>query len=469
MSSGNVLRDIAPSFDLLIVGAGPAGMSAAAEAGGAGLSVLLADDGFAMGGQIYRGQQAPIAALGGVAESLKRGAALARACALPNVQYCSGTSVWHLDRQGRAGLSQDGHSRAIQTAKVILATGSMERPFPIPGGTLPGVLGAGGVQTLLKSSGLLPDGRIVLAGMGPLLWLLADQLAALGRAPVLMLDTTPAGNLARAMPGLPQFLSSDYGRKGLSLLRRTRKAMRVVHGARRLAIGADQPLRIDFEAGGRRHGVVADHIVLHQGVVPNAQLANAVGCDMTWDRTQAFWKPSRDDWGRTSLPGLLVAGDGAGIEGALAAEARGRLAALAVCEELGVISAAERDERAAPIWRAVAHARHGRRFIDRLYTPPAADRRGADEAIACRCEAVSGAAIRQVAARLKTAGPNQLKGFLRCGMGPCQGRMCGLPVAEIIADAQGRDVESVGLLHQRSPIRPVSLGELAAIEPEPAA
>ena len=159
---------------------------------------------------------------------------------------------------------------------------------------------------------------------------------------------------------------------------------------------------------------------------------------------------------------MTIAGDGAGIVGAVAAEHRGRISALHAAFSLERISAGERDRRAKPHRAALARAERGRAFLDHLYRPAKAFRLPAEEAVVCRCEEVSPQDVRDAIA-LGCTGPNQLKSFTRCGMGPCQGRFCGLTVTEMIADARGVSPAEVGYYRLRPPVKPITLGELAAM------
>jgi NADPH-dependent 2,4-dienoyl-CoA reductase/sulfur reductase-like enzyme len=183
-----------------------------------------------------------------------------------------------------------------------------------------------------------------------------------------------------------------------------------------------------------------------------------------WDEEQLCWRPSLDDWGRTSLPDIAVAGDGGGIYGAEAAALSGRLAALDAASQLGHIGETERDRRAAPIRAALDRERALRPFLDRLYRPARSVLVPAeDEVIACRCEEVSVGQIRR-AARLGASGPNQLKAFTRCGMGPCQGRICGPVVSAVIADTLGKSMAEIGTYRPRAPFKPITVGALADLD-----
>lgn len=460
------LGALAPSYDVVVVGAGPAGMAAASAAAGQRLSVLVVDEAAAPGGQIYRAvTETPVADRAVLGDDYWKGLALTEALEASEAAVLSGAALWYLDRERKLGLSLRGEVRMIEARHVILATGALERPFPVRGWTLPGVMTVGAAQILLKSSGVLATGRVVLAGCGPLLWLLAAQYVAAGKPPTAILDTTPAANWRAALRAMPGFLGSPYLRKGLSLMLKVRRAVRVVGGVTDLAIeGQGRAQRIAFRrGGGAPQSMEVDHVLLHQGVVPNVNLASAVGLDLAWDEAQACFRPRANEWGKTELPGIAVAGDGAGIAGAEAAAARGTLAGLDAARLLGAIDGATRDRLAAPAGAALATALRGRAFLDLLYRPAPQFRVAPDDAILCRCEEITGAQVRHAAGKLGVTGPNQLKAFLRCGMGPCQGRLCGLTVTETIAAEQGRHPAEVGYYRLRPPVKPITLAELASL------
>lgn len=461
------LADIAAlraTCDIAIVGAGPAGMAAAAQCAGQGLSVLLLDENVGLGGQVYRGiETSPLHAMPALSGAYAGGRAVLREVLGAEVAFLPGATVWHLDRARRIGVSAGGAARMVEARRVILATGAQERPMPVPGWTLPGVMSVGGAQTLLKAQGMVPAGRVIIAGCGPLVWLYAAQCIAAGHPPALLLETTARANWRAALPHLPGFLRSPYLRKGLALMSRVRRAVRVVTGVGALSIAArDGALRVAWPGG----TASAEHVLLHQGVVPQLNLAQAAGCAVGWDATQACFVPQTDAWGDTTLPGIAIVGDGAGIGGAEAAEAAGRIAALEALRALGRLDTAARDAAAAPHLALRARWLRGRAFLDALYLPAVSFRTAAPEAIACRCEEVTGAALR-AAARQGATGPNQAKAFLRCGMGPCQGRLCALTVVETIAAERGVGPARIGPLRVRTPVKPVTLAGIAALDSSP--
>lgn len=460
------VADLPSVCDLAIIGAGPAGLAAADGAAERGLQVVVLDENADPGGQIYRGlSTSPASRRQLLGRDYQRGDALLSGLRASNVSYLSGASVWMASRDLEIGVSKDGASRIVSARQILLATGALERPFPIPGWTLPGVMTAGAAQGLLKSSGLVPQGRFVLAGTGPLLWLLAYQLIEAKAPPFAILDTTLPAARASVLAALPSFLASSYLLKGVRLMRKVRSQVRVIARVTELsAVGEGRLQSVVYRTrDDRAETLHVEGLFLHQGVTPNINMASAAGCDLAWDDVQLCWKPVTDPWGRSSVPGISIAGDGAGISGAETAACLGRLCGLDTATKLGRITESERDKLAAPTRKALFGHTRGRRFLDLMFQPPANFRRADAETVVCRCEEVTADQITQTVAALGAVGPNQLKSYLRCGMGPCQGRLCGLTVTEMIAAARDVPPSEVGYYRLRFPIKPVSLAEIASL------
>jgi NADPH-dependent 2,4-dienoyl-CoA reductase/sulfur reductase-like enzyme len=255
----------------------------------------------------------------------------------------------------------------------------------------------------------------------------------------------------------------------LKLMLRVRRAVRVIDGVTALrAEGEGGLARVVYARGGSETAMPADLLLLHQGVAPNLNLANAIGCAQDWDDAQLCFRPRVDDWFASTVEGVSIAGDGAGIAGAEAAEERGRIAALGAALRLGRIAATQAANEVAGPRFALDRAERGRAFLDALYKPAAQFRVPSGETIVCRCEEVSANQIVD-AVKLGVTGPNQMKSFLRCGMGPCQGRLCGLTVTELIAQARGVTPDEVGYYRLRPPVKPITLAELAAMPKDEAA
>jgi NADPH-dependent 2,4-dienoyl-CoA reductase/sulfur reductase-like enzyme len=230
-------------------------------------------------------------------------------------------------------------------------------------------------------------------------------------------------------------------------------------------LGKDSVQAVSFRTGGVSSRIDADHVLLHHGVIPNTQMSQLLRLEHRWDERQLAWHVVTDDFGQTSLPGLRMAGDGAAIAGAHAAEASGALAALGAAQSLGRIDGVALAQRVAPLRRALAVQLAIRPFLDELYRPPRSLTLPRDGTIVCRCEEVSAGKIREMA-RLGCVGPNQTKFFSRCGMGPCQGRVCGNVVTQLLADELAAPPAEVGAYRVRAPLKPIPLGALAGLARE---
>ena len=175
--------------DLIVIGAGPAGMAAAATAASAGLDVVILDEQPQAGGQIYRDVTRAAPARGHIlGDDFSDGLPLVQGLENNGISHVTGATVWKIDADGQVAYSVQGRGAVAQGARVLLATGALERSMPIPGWTLPGVMTAGAAQILLKQSGLLPR-RAVLAGSGPLLYLIASQMVSAGTPPLALVET----------------------------------------------------------------------------------------------------------------------------------------------------------------------------------------------------------------------------------------------------------------------------------------
>ncbi|MGJ4906377.1 FAD-dependent oxidoreductase [Bradyrhizobium sp. HKCCYLS2033] len=446
-------------YDVVVIGAGPAGLAATAATAGAGLSTLLLDENAGPGGQVWRAIHAtPVKREALLGTDYWSGAEIAKAAETSGAEIIPRATVWSLDRNLELGVSIGGGSAFIKARRVIIATGAQERPFPIQGWTLPGVMTAGAAQTMLKSSGLVPDGPTVIAGQGPLLWLLAAQILRLGGRIDRILDTTPRANYIAALPHAFAFLTSPYFGKGLAMMREVRAKVRITSGVTELVAEGDGELSaVSYAtAGGKRETLAAELLLLHQGVVPNVNLAMAAGVEHRWNELQLCWTPVLDALGNSSIPGIAIAGDGAGIGGAQAALWRGRIAAASAIKALR--PQAQVLDHSAQLKRA----ERARAFLDVLFQPAKQFRIPQGDTIVCRCEEITARDVLDSVA-IGATGPNQLKAYRRTGMGPCQGRLCGLTVTELMAQARGKTPQEIGYYRLRAPVKPIMLSELAGL------
>lgn len=471
------LRDMESNYDLVIIGAGPAGLSAAITATEAGMRALILDENPGLGGQIYRSvSTSPLKDRSILDDSYWRGRELVQLVSHVDIDYLSQAKVWAVEptltdegfvlapRRYDISISRGGASQVVVCQRVIVASGAIERPFPLPGWTLPGVMNAGAAQIAIKSAGLVPSGRTVMIGSGPLLYLLGEQLRKAGANIGAVCDITPKGNMAKAWPHLVDFLRSPYALYGAKLLARAKARLRLINQVSQPEIFGDGNVEgVRIRVKGRTQTISCDTVLLHQGVIPNINMFSAIGCQLAWNPRLRCWYPETDAWGETSIPGVAAAGDGSGIAGAMAAEVSGRIAGLAAAKATGFVEEDKFKDLAQNLQAQKARYNRGRDFIDTLYAPDPALLAPADPStIICRCEEIRTGQIREIIRQLDVQGPNQLKAYLRTGMGPCQGRMCGSTLYEILAQERRTDPSVLGHLRFRNPVKPITLGELAA-------
>ncbi|RKE84660.1 FAD-dependent oxidoreductase [Rhizobium sp. AG855] len=455
------------AFDLCVVGGGPAGIAASVMAVRQGLSVVLLDERPNAGGQIYRGlEQGPFRNSAALGADYRQGEdAIARLRAA-EVTTCFGASLWRIDMTetgGEVSYSHDGKSQRLAFTDLLLANGAIERPVPFEGWTMPGVMGIGAAQLLLKTSAIVPTGRIALAGNGPLMLLFASQLLRLGVEITAILDTSPGKiGIAAAFAHLPGLLRNlDKVSKGLRLMRDISRAGIPVHRnvSSLSASGHGCVDAVRFEADGAEHHLEVDTLLVHEGIIPNTQLPRALGCAHVWDDGQKCLRPQIDRFGESSISHVYIVGDGAAINGAIAAPASAEIAVGRILQRIG-----RHDERSlATVRRAstvLARERAFRPFLDALYPPRVSVASPSDQTIICRCEEVSGGKLRS-AIQDGAIGPSQAKAFTRCGMGACQGRVCGPIVSQLIATETDRPIGEIGTYTVRFPLKPVTVFDMA--------
>ncbi|MCC7048954.1 MAG: FAD-dependent oxidoreductase [Alphaproteobacteria bacterium] len=445
----------------MIVGAGPAGTRAAETLVRAGLRPVVIDEAPTSGGQIYRRQPKgftrPPEALYGFESGKARKVHAAFDALSGKVDYRPDTLVWEI-RQGKVHTIAGGsNARAeLPYGALILATGAMDRVSPFPGWTLPGVYTLGGSQIALKYQGCGIGSRVVFAGSSPLLYLVAYQYAKAGATVAAVIDTAPFAAKLRALPDLVK--GGATFTKGLYYTAWLRLHGVPVHAGATLlrAEGGDGIARVAWRgADGAERSTDCDALGFGFGLKSETQLADLVGVPFVFDEGQRQFVPQADAAGRTPVKGVYVCGDGAGIRGADAAELAGERAALALLADRGQ---PHDQARAASIDASLARLARFRRGLERAFPFPEAMARAiADDTVVCRCEAVTAGEARKWMRELGACELNRVKAFSRVGMGRCQGRVCGTPVAEIVAQECGLSLEEAGRLRGQPPIKPIPL------------
>ncbi len=474
------------SVDLVVIGAGPAGMAAAVEAARAGVSVAIVDESPAPGGQVYRsfldGMQVTDAAALGPDYAI--GTALKGELKASGAETAFGERVWFVAPGGDAAASGAANGAAAggfriesvgpkgvnrwDARAVVAATGTSERVVPVPGWTTPGVMGLAAATILLKAQRMVPGEATVVAGCGPLVTAVAAGILKGGGRVAAMVDLAGLGDWLGAMPSLvsrPDLLSRgakwqwQIRAAGVPVLRR--HAVVDVRGTDRVREVVVCPVDDDWRPiRGRERTFEADSLALGHGLIPGTEVTRLLRADHAFVADKGGWTAVRDGDMRSSVAKLYVAGDGAGISGAVAAGMEGRLAGLAAALDLGRLSAAEYAAKAGPIKARLKRAERFGAEMGRMMTPRAGllETVTADTVV-CRCEDVTRGEIEDTV-KAGAFEVNQLKSWTRCGMGPCQGRMCGDTAAKLVAGHVGGR-EAAGAWTARVPIRPITLDDLA--------
>jgi len=416
------MSDERPRFDVLVLGGGPAGMAAATVAAECGVQVAIVDDNQALGGQIWRGSSED-------SHSEERNHWEARLRAAGVTILCG----YRVVDQPQAGvlLAESGENyRELRGQKLIVATGARERFLPFPGWTLPNVMGAGGLQAMVKSGLPIRGKRVLVAGTGPLLLAVAAYLGKRGAEVRLISEQASWGRLARFAAGLARFPQKMW--QGVRLKRELAGIPFAANSWPLAAHGDSRVERVTVSRGGREENIACDYVACGFHLVPNVELPLLLGCQLDGNYVRV------NEWQQTTVEGVYCAGEPTGIGGVELALVEGQIAGL---------SAAGRVAEARKLFRARTRAQRFRRLLDRTFAlRPELKNLPHPDTFICRCEDVPYSRL------LEHGSWRAAKLHTRCGMGPCQGRVCG-PATEFLLDWKAESV--------RPPIFPARVGNLA--------
>jgi D-hydroxyproline dehydrogenase subunit alpha len=430
-------------YDIAVLGAGPAGLAAAAAAHRAGARVALLDSASRIGGQYWRhraGETPPVR--------------------LRATDFLAGQGIWHVEQSGD-GFVTHTTGREVTSRTVVVATGAYDRQLPFPGWTLPGVFTAGGAQALLKGEGVRVGERVVVAGTGPFLLPVATALARAGARVAGVYEAGSPLGFARH----PRAVLRNAGKLAeaaeyLRVLRRHRVPLRnrtavlAAHGTDRLrAVTVAALDRAWHAVPGTERTVDCDALAVGYGFTPRLEIPLQLGCATRLDVDGSLVAVA-DDRQRASVPGVYLAGEVCGVGGAQLSVVEGSVAG---AHAAGVAPDRRALRRRARL-REFAAAMHAVYRVGSGWTGwPAAD------TVVCRCEEVTLGDIQHSIVDLGAADPRTVKLLARPGMGLCQGRMCGYPTAGLVAAAHDRPVTAADLhgIETRPIAWPVTLGDLA--------
>lgn len=412
------------SAEIVVIGAGPAGIAAATRAAEAGRPVVLLDQAEAPGGQVWKHGSAV-----GLPHRARRWLSRLR---LSGTRRIAGAEVVAAPTYGRLVVDRPGSPLEVRYDRLVIATGARERFLPFPGWTLPGVIGVGAAQALLKSGASFHGRRGVLAGSGPLLLPAAAGLSSAGARVALVAEQAPG----HAVRGFARRLASSPGK--LVEAARYRWSFRSAPyrtGVWVSAARGDDRVREAVLTDGERSWIEAcDLLCCAYGLVPNLELPLLLGCDVSRGRAAV------SELLETSRPGIFCAGEVTGIGGVDLALVEGEIAGLAAAGLAGETRPLLPERRRALEFAAALDRAFALR--DELTRLPSAD------TIVCRCEDVSFGQLERAWTR------RQAKLYSRIGMGACQGRVCG-PAVEFLF---GWERDSV-----RPPMTPVPFSTLLAM------
>lgn len=478
----------------VVVGAGPAGVRAVEAFVQAGVRPVWVEEGERGGGQIYRrppeGFTRPAEKLYGTDAAKARALHAAIDRLREQADWRPRTLAWHVtttatqwpaDAGGAGGagelhvLSGEPHDTSCEPHDasgvgatpvvlpfdaLVLATGATDRVWPVPGWHQAGCYTLGAAQIALKAQGCAIGARTVLLGTGPLLYLVATQYLAAGAGVAAVLDTAPATWAARmaALPGL--LARPEVAQRGLGFIRAIRRAgVPLLQGVQPLRIGPGAQSVTVRDAAGAERSFECDAVALGWHLRAEWPLADLAGCRFRFDEATRQWLPELDADGRSSVRGVYLAGDGARLLGADAAEPAGRLAALAAMADAGhPAGRAAHAAQHAVLRGALARHERFRVGLARAFPwPHEAAAAVPDDTVVCRCEAITAGELRRVVHEAGSREINRAKAFSRVGMGRCQGRYCAHAGAEIVAAAAGVPVAEVGRLRTQAPVKPLPM------------
>ena len=455
--------------DLVVLGAGPAGVAAANVASKEGAEVVIIDENSSAGGQIYRAPPNEFQPQNSFkSDEFREGEKQRNILENSNLTALFKHRVWSVSSDlvvstvGPNGLSS-WHARSL-----IIANGALERIIPFPGWTIPGVIGLAASTILLKSQYVLPGQSTVVAGCGPLLIAVANGIIKSGGKVSAIIDLNSKSDWIKAFPRL--LSRPDQLFKGMSWFANIMKAGIKIYGGHAVTNTkqVDNVLRISIapinSAGSildskNQKIVEGDCLAIGHGLFPSTEITRLLKAKHIYDPLKGGWVPLIDDDFRSSIPGVYIAGDATGISGAFSAVQKGRIAGMAAVRDLNVMSSQKYKAKIkSELIILKKNENFGKAAVRLMKFRPELIQTITSETIVCRCEDVFRSEIDE-AIESGARDLNQLKAWTRCGMGPCQGRTCSEAIEAILASKVGSR-ELAGQWTGRTPLRPVPIEQI---------
>jgi thioredoxin reductase len=461
------------SHDLLVIGGGPAGLSAALESSKHGVKTAIIEERITLGGQIFKrlgvGFKGPSAA--SLGKDYARGAELISAIEKSNVEVFDSTQVVSIEDSIVYTTHPNFGTRAFKYKNLIIAPGAYDRPVVFPGWTLPGVMTAGAVQTLVKTQQLSPGKKILFAGSGPLALAFSAQLLELGAPVYKVLESSHPPKLSElfrltaAVSGNWNLISDAIRYRSI-LLKKS-----IPFKYRRLVVKAEGQGRVESVTHckvdqewrpikGTEEVESVDLLCVGYGFFPSHEIFRFLGCSFVYDENQGGFKVEKDQWGETSVPGIFAAGDGTGVTGSYSAIAQGALAGLKVAFLHGNLNELQLRNLAKSYFRELSNRNRFQKALNHMFdVRPGIYELADDQTIICRCESVKKSGIDSVIE--STSDISVVKAYTRAGMGLCQGRNCQRQIAAMISKRHALPFSEIPFATPRFPFKPVEIGLIA--------
>ena len=446
-------------YDVIVIGAGPSGVSSAINCAKKGLTVLIVDLNSNTGGQIYR---APPKTYKNVSKKLEENEIqknLSDQIKKYKIETAYNHTVWQVSPGFKVNAFNETSTIEWQSKSLIIATGTYEKIIPFEGWTTPGIIGLAACTVILKAHHFIPSKKIILAGNGPLLMLVAYYIIKFGGKIDAIVDTSS---------------KIDWIKSTLSLMtnpKNFRDGIKWVFKIllNRIPIYSNSTIEKAFEVDGgikvilrnlktgKTKNIISETIAIGHGLIPSTDITRLLRADHIYDEQKGGWIAKVDRFLRSSVSGVYLAGDGAGISGALAASDKGLLASLALLFDKKIITQNEFDHDSHKILKKLDKYDMFAKAISKLNsTPKKLIKNIENGTVICRCEDITkGEILRAVDQGARDI--NQIKSWTRLGMGPCQGRTCQYSTSKIVAEYLNCEIDDLGYLAGRSPIRPVPL------------
>lgn len=453
---------------VIVVGAGPAGTRCAEALVAAGIRPTVIDENRRNGGQIYRRQpenfHRSYTTLYGTEANRAESVHNSFDALLEHIDYLPETLIWGIADKQVFTVGDDGQQTLPYDA-LVLCTGATDRLMPLKGWNIAGTYSLGGAQIALKSQACSIGWQVVFMGTGALLYLVAAQYQKAGANVVAVLDTSPW--FARVFASFKLLAQPAAVWNGLKLILALRAAKVPMYtGIEPVAVEGSEENGVRClsfkDKQGQGHTIDCDAVAMGYHLRSETQLADLARCEFYFENQTRQWLPLIDSDGRSSVPGVYLAGDGVRILGANAAEISGELAALAVLQDNHLSASTKTIKQ--------LRGKLGRlqRFAEGLSQafpwPAEQAAQLSDDTIVCRCEAITAGDIRETVLETGASELNRAKAFSRVGMGRCQGRYCGNAAAEIVAQATQLPIEQVGRLRGQAPVKPLPIASVGVAE-----